>query len=221
MSLVQILSLVGIDILLSGDNAVVIALAASSVPSHLQRRAIIGGMLGAIVLRILAATILIEFLEYSFVQAVGGAILLRIAYQLIIQNNEEQQDIKTSHRLWGAIRIIAISDLAMSLDNVIALSSVARGIFPIFLGILISIPIIIIGSRLLMLLMEKFPLIIYVGSGFLAYAAGKMIIGDKGLTFLTNEISDSYQMGIPIVIAIVLVTIAFVRNNIKEVNITL
>jgi predicted tellurium resistance membrane protein TerC len=109
----------------------------------------------------------------------------------------------------------------MSIDNVIALSSVAKGILPIFIGIIISIPIIILGSRFLMVLMEKLPVIIYAGSGFLAFAAGKMIIDDKGLTFLTNQIPDSYQFAIPLVLAIVLITVAFVKNNIKEVNITL
>jgi YjbE family integral membrane protein len=219
MNLMQILSLVGIDILLSGDNAVVIALAASSVPKHLQGRAIFGGMLGAIVLRILAAAVLIKFLQYSFVQAIGGLILLRIAYHLIVQKDEEQQDAPVSKRIWSAIRIIAIADFTMSIDNVIALSSVARGILPIFMGIIVSIPIIILGSRFFMMLMEKFPVIIYVGSGFLAFAAGKMIIEDKGLTFLTNQISDSYNFVIPLVLAIVLLAGGFVKNYIKEVKI--
>jgi YjbE family integral membrane protein len=219
MDLMQILSLVGIDILLSGDNAVVIALAASSVPKHLQGRAIFGGMLGAIVLRILAAAVLIKFLQYSFVQAIGGLILLRIAYHLIVQKDEEQQDAPVSKRIWSAIRIIAIADFTMSIDNVIALSSVARGILPIFMGIIVSIPIIILGSRFFMMLMEKFPVIIYVGSGFLAFAAGKMIIEDKGLTFLTNQISDSYNFVIPLVLAIVLLAGGFVKNYIKEVKI--
>ncbi|MDQ0199229.1 YjbE family putative metal transport protein [Neobacillus ginsengisoli] len=221
MSWLQVLSLIGIDILLSGDNAIVIALAASHVPKHLQGKAIMGGMLGAIILRIVAATFVIKFLEYPFVQAVGGVILLRIAYYLIVQRDEEQLDIKASDRIWLAIRIIAISDLAMSIDNVIALASVARGIFPIVMGIIISIPIIILGSRLLMMLMDKFPIIIYAGSAFLTFAAGKMIIEDKGLTFLTNDIPESYQLVIPIAMAIILITAAFVKNNIKEINITL
>mgnify|MGYP001287658925 CR=1 FL=1 len=221
MSLLEVLSLVGIDILLSGDNAVVIALAARSVPKNLQKRVIFLGMLGAIILRILAATLIINFLEYSFVQAVGGIILFRIAYQLIVQKNEELDHIKSSDRVWGAIQIIAISDLAMSIDNVIALTSVAKGIEPILLGILISIPIIILGSRFLMMLMEKYPVIIYIGSGLLAYAAGTMIIEDKGLTFLTTSISDSLYLWIPILMAILLVTAGFIRNQIREINISL
>jgi YjbE family integral membrane protein len=220
MSLLQILSLIGIDILLSGDNAVVIALAASSVPKHLQGRAIIGGMLGAIVLRILAATLLIKFLEYSFVQAVSGAILIRIAYQLIVQKAEEQKDVKASDQIWGAIRIIAISDITMSIDNIIALSSVSKGVLPILLGIIVSIPIIILGSRFLMMLMEKLPVIIYVGAGLLTFAASKMIIGDKGLTFLTNQIPDSYLFVGPFLLAILLIIIAFIKNSIKEIYIS-
>ncbi|WP_077212036.1 YjbE family putative metal transport protein [Bacillus dakarensis] len=221
MTLLQILSLVGIDILLSGDNAVIIALAARNVPKHLQRKVIFYGMLGAIVLRIIAATVIIQFLEYPFVQAVGGIILLRIAYHLIVQKNEEQTNIKSSDRVWGAIKIIAISDLAMSIDNVIALTSVAKGITPIIFGILISIPIIIVGSRFLLVWMEKYPIIIYVGAGLLSYAAGKMIIEDSGLASYISTLTPFYLTALPIVMAILLVAAGYVRNSIKEVNITL
>ncbi len=221
MSLLEIAALIGIDILLSGDNAIIIALAASRVPKHLQRRVIFWGMFGAISLRIIAATVIIQFLELSFVQAVGGLILFRIAYQLIVQKNEDDSHVKPSDSFWGAIQIIAISDLAMSIDNVIALTSVADGIMPLIWGILISIPIIILGSRYLIMLMEKFPIIIYVGAGFLAYAAGKMIIEDRGVTFLTNEIPNTYQLWIPIIMAIILVTIGFIRNNMKKISIYL
>lgn len=221
MTFLEILSLVGIDILLSGDNAVVIALAASRVPKHLQRKVVFCGMLGAIVLRILAATLLINFLQYSFVQAVGGIILFRIAYQLIVQKNEEESAIKESNSFWGAIQIIAISDLAMSIDNVIALTTVAEGIMPIFLGILISIPILIFGSRFLIGLMDKYRIIIYVGAGMLAFAAGKMILEDKGLRFLTEAIPNPYHLWIPISMAILLVAMGLVRNSIKEITINL
>lgn len=221
MSLLEILALIGIDILLSGDNAVVIALAASKVPKHLQNRVIFFGMFGAILLRILAATLIINFLEYSFVQLIGGIILLRIAYQLIVQSNEDQSNVKASNTIWGAIQIIAISDLAMSIDNVIALTSVSTGITPIVWGILISIPIIIFGSRYLLILMEKFTIITYTGGGLLAFAAGKMIMEDKGLTFLIDVIPNVYLIWIPIVMASVIVAIGFVRNSIKGVSINL
>ncbi|WP_338473014.1 YjbE family putative metal transport protein [Niallia sp. XMNu-256] len=221
MSLLEIAALIGIDILLSGDNAVIIALAASKVPKHLQGRVIFWGMFGAISLRIIAATVIIGFLEFPFVQAVSGVILFRIAYQLIVQKNEDQGHVKPSDSFWGAIQIIAISDLAMSIDNVIALTSVADGMKPLIWGILISIPIIIFGSRYLIILMEKFPIIIYVGAGFLAYAAGKMIIEDNGLTSLFNVIPSSYHLWIPMIMAIFLVTIGFIRNNLKKISIYL
>jgi len=221
MTLLQILSLVGIDILLSGDNAVIIALAARNVPKHLQKKVIFYGMLGAILLRIIAATVIIQFLEYPFIQAVGGIILLRIAYHLIVQKNDEQTNIKSSDRVWGAIKIIAISDLAMSIDNVIALTSVAKGITPIIFGILISIPIIIVGSRYLLVWMEKFPIIIYVGAGLLSYAAGKMIIGDLGLAYYTSTLPPITFTVIPIAAAILVVFAGYIRNSIKEVNITI
>jgi len=218
MSVWEILGLIGIDLLLSGDNAVVIALAASRVPKHLQKRVIFLGMFGAILLRIIAATVIIRFLEFPFVQAVGGIILFRISYHLMVQKEEEPGEIKAKDSIWGAIQIIAISDLAMSIDNVIALTSVAEGIMPVILGILISIPIIILGSKFLIALMEKYPIIIYVGAGFLAFAAGKMILEDKGLTFITNEIPSALHLWIPIIMALVLVLIGFLRNNLKRIS---
>lgn len=221
MTFLQILSLVGIDILLSGDNAVIIALTARNVPKHLQKKVIFYGMLGAILLRIIAATVIIQFLEFPFVQAVGGIILLRIAYHLIVQKNEEQTNIKSSDRVWGAIKIIAISDLAMSIDNVIALTSVAKGITPIIFGILVSIPIIIVGSQYLLVWMEKYPVIIYAGAGLLSYAAGKMIIGDLGLASYISTLPPFTFTFIPIAAAILVVFAGYIRNSIKEVNITL
>lgn len=220
MSLLEILAVVGIDILLSGDNAVIIALAARQLPAHLQKRVIFYGMLGAILLRILAATLLINLLDVSFVQAIGGIILFRIAYQLIVQRSEEH-DIKSSTHFWGAVQIIIISDLAMSFDNIIALSSVAHGVTPIILGILISIPIIIFGSQFLLKVIEKFPFIIYVGSGLLIFAAGKMILNDKGMDFFMNAIPEFYYLWIQIALAVLVVAIGFVRNRIKDISINL
>ncbi|MEH7334806.1 YjbE family putative metal transport protein [Neobacillus drentensis] len=222
MTVLQILSLIGIDILLSGDNAVVIALAASKVPQHLRNRAIFGGTLMAIVLRILAATVLIQFLGIPFVQLVGGLILLRISYNLIAHKEEENANIKPSDQVLAAIKTIAIADFAMSIDNVIALSSVAEGILPIAIGILISIPIIIFGSKLLTSLMERFPIIVYAGAGLLTFAAGKMMVEDKGLEKVHILIPESLHLVIPIAMAIILVVAVFVKNNMgKEAKATI
>ncbi|WP_284037607.1 TerC family protein [Neobacillus sp. 114] len=222
MTVLQILSLIGIDILLSGDNAVVIALAASKVPPHMRNRAIFGGTLMAIVLRIVAATVLIQFLDLPFVQLVGGLILLRISYNLIAQKEEDDPNIKPSDKVWGAIKTIAIADFAMSIDNVIALSSVAEGILPIAVGIAISIPIIIFGSKLLTSLMERYPIIVYAGAGLLTYAAGKMMVEDKGLEKFHILIPDSLHLVVPIAMAIILVVAVFVKNNMaKEAKATI
>ncbi|MEH7107966.1 YjbE family putative metal transport protein [Bacillus sp. JJ1764] len=216
MTALEILSLIGIDILLSGDNAVVIALAASKVPQHLRNRAIFGGTIMAILLRILAATVLIQFLGLPFLQLVGGLILLRISYNLIAHKEEENTKINASDKVIGAIKTIAIADFTMSIDNVIALSSVADGILPIIIGIAISIPIIIFGSKLLTNLMERFPIIVYVGAGLLTYAAGKMMVEDKGLEKLPINVPESLHSIIPIAMAIILVVVVYIKNNIAK-----
>ncbi|MGJ7912654.1 YjbE family putative metal transport protein [Neobacillus sp. LXY-1] len=216
MTALEILSLIGIDILLSGDNAVVIALAASKVPQNLRNRAIFGGTIMAILLRILAATVLIQFLGLPFLQLVGGLILLRISYNLIAHKEEENTKINASDKVIGAIKTIAIADFTMSIDNVIALSSVADGILPIIIGIAISIPIIIFGSKLLTNLMERFPIIVYVGAGLLTYAAGKMMVEDKGLELLPINIPESLHSIIPIAMAIFLVVVVYIKNNIAK-----
>ncbi|WP_066060109.1 YjbE family putative metal transport protein [Robertmurraya korlensis] len=220
MDLIEILAVIGIDILLSGDNAVIIALSVRKLPIHLQNKVIFWGMLGAIVLRIIAATLIVNILEYSFIQAIGGIILCGIAFQMMVQK-EETQNIQTSNHFWGAIKVIAISDLTLSIDNVIALASVSKGITAIILGIFISIPIIIFGSKFLLRLMERFPIIIYVGSGLLVFAACKMILEDRGIKFLVNYIPEFYNFWIAIGLGITSVFIGLIRNKIKDISISL
>ncbi|KAB7667160.1 YjbE family putative metal transport protein [Bacillus sp. B1-b2] len=220
MSFYEILAVIGIDILLSGDNAIIIALAVRKLPPHLQKKVIFWGMLGAILLRILAATLIISIFHYPLIKAIAGIVLIVIAYQMMVQK-DETHNIKSSNHFFGAIRIIAISDLALSIDNVIALTSVSNDIMPIITGIIISIPIIIFGSQFLLKLMDKFKIIIYIGSGLLVFAAAKMIIGDKGMEFIANAIPDSYHIGLSIIIAMLTVLFGFIRNKIKGISISL
>lgn len=177
-------------------------------------------MFFAILLRIVAATLIISVLEYSFVQAIAGITLIFIAYGMMVEKNESQS-IKSSNRFFEAIRIIAISDLALSIDNVIALTSVSDNILPIITGIIISIPIIIFGSKFLSKLMEKFRIIIYTGSGLLIFAASNMILGDKGMVLFVNSIPYSYHLWISIIISISIVVFGYVRNKIKNIIITI
>jgi YjbE family integral membrane protein len=212
----QIFYLIAVDILLGGDNAVVISLAAGKVPKADRNKAIIGGMIGAIVLRIVAAAFLVQFLEWSFVQAIGGLVLLKIAYGLIIKKDEEQKPVKASDKIWVAIRTIAIADISMSIDNVVALASITNSIWMILLGIIVSIPVIVYFANILTNIMEKFPIIIYAGGGLLAFIATKMILQDKGVAKFIAVIPEQFNLVISAIMAILLVAFVFIKNNIAE-----
>ena len=170
-----LITIVFIDLLLAGDNAIVIGLAARNLPREKQKQAIIWGTAGAVAVRILATIIVVWLLRIPFLLAVGGVLLLWIAYKLLVQE-EEHDSIKPAATLWGSIRTIIIADAAMGLDNVIAVAGAAHGsIVLVVLGLLISIPIVVWGSTLFIRLIERFKWIIYLGAGVLAYTAAKMI----------------------------------------------
>ena len=220
MSFLEILAVIGIDILLSGDNAIIIALAVRKIPNNLHKKVIFWGMFFAILFRILAAMIIINIIDFPFFHAIAGLVLFSIAWQMMIQE-EESLNISPANTIKRAISTIAISDLALSVDNVFALTSVANGIMPIIAGIIISIPILIIGSQFLLILMEKFKIIIYIGSGFLVFAAFNMIIEDKGMEFLFQSFPDKYQFYLSIVIALFTVLSGYIRNKIKDISINI
>jgi len=170
-----LLTIVFIDLLLAGDNAIVIGLAARRLPKDKQKLAVIWGTVGAVSIRIVATLLVITLLKIPFLLAVGGVLLLWIAYKLLLQDNSHD-DVKAGTTLWAAVRTIVIADSAMGLDNVIAVAGAARGDYLlVVLGLIISIPIVVWGSTLFIRLIERFPWIIYLGSGVLAYTAAKMI----------------------------------------------
>ncbi|MFC5467130.1 TerC family protein [Cohnella suwonensis] len=170
-----LLTIVFIDLLLAGDNAIVIGLAARNLPKEMQKKAVMWGTVGAVVIRIVATMLVVTLLKIPFLLAVGGVLLLWIAYKLLVQE-EPHGEVNAGSTLWGAVRTIIIADAAMGLDNVIAVAGAAHGdYFLVVLGLVISIPIVVWGSTLFIKLIEKFPIIIYLGSGVLAYTAAKMI----------------------------------------------
>ena len=222
MNFFDTLQVIGIDILLSGDNAILIALAAKSVPAHQQKKVIFYGMIGAILFRILSATLIIDVLSYSYVQAIGGIILLRIAFHLIVQKNETHNStLRKDATVFQAVKLIIISDIAMSIDNVIALTSVADGLLPIIFGILLSIPIILFGSQFLLALLERYPLIIYIGAGFLMHTAVKMIIEDKGTSFIFSQLPAYAHTLIGISVTFALLLIGIIKKKIKGITISI
>src|SRR5256885_11271875 len=172
-------TIIWVNIILSGDNAVVIALAARSLPPHQQKQAILWGAGAAVVLRIILTIVAVKLLELPFLKLAGAAALLWIAVQLLIPEEDGGGEVESSSHLIGAIKTILIADLVMSTDNVIAVAAVAKdSILLLVLGLVISIPLVVFGATLLMKLMERFPVIITVGAALIGYVAGEMLVTD-------------------------------------------
>jgi YjbE family integral membrane protein len=180
--------IIWVNILLSGDNAVVIALAARSLPPQQRNKAIFGGSAAAIVLRVVLTVFAVQLLQYPYLKIIGALLLFWIGVQLLVPEDEDEDGIKSSDHLWTAIRTILIADLVMSLDNVIAVAAAADAGPPesrlllLILGLGLSIPLIIFGSQLLLTVMEKYPVIITLGAALLGFVAGEMLVSDRALT---------------------------------------
>lgn len=174
----SILIIVGIDIILGGDNAIVIALASRNLPLHQRNKAIFLGTGLAIVVRVLLTAVAVYLLAIPYLSLVGGILLIYIAINLLTEKDEEI-DIKGSTSLFKAIQTIVFADLVMGFDNVLAIAGASNGnILLVAMGLLISVPIIIWGSKLILSLMERFSILIYIGAGILAYTASEMIVGE-------------------------------------------
>lgn len=179
---IGLLKIIWINIILSGDNAVVIALAARSLPAKQQKMAIFWGSGAAVVLRIALTVVAAKLLELSFLQIAGGLLLLWIGVQLLSQEEEQDGHAKVSGSLMAAVRTILIADLVMSLDNVIAVAAAAKGSTTLLiLGLAISIPLVIFGSTLMIKLMERFPVIVMLGAALIGWVGGETIVSDVAL----------------------------------------
>jgi YjbE family integral membrane protein len=175
-------SIILTNIVLSGDNAVVIALAARSLPAHLQKRAIVLGSAAAIVMRIVLTIVAVQLLQLPWLKLVGGVLLLWIGVSLMGEEEDERQHAGKAMGVGAAIRTILVADLVMSLDNVLAVAAAAQGSTLLLVaGLVISIPLIVFGSTLLLKLMERFPVIITAGAALLGWLAGEMMLTDPAL----------------------------------------
>ncbi len=183
---IGLLKIIWVNLLLSGDNAVVIALAARSLPARQQNQAIFWGSGAAIVLRIILTIFAVALLTLPYLKMVGGALLVWIGIQLLVPD-EGEDAMKSSENLMVAIRTILVADLVMSLDNVIAVAAAAETapseakLVLLVLGLAISIPIVIFGSTLLLHVMERFPIIVTLGAGLLGWIAGEMMVTDPAI----------------------------------------
>ena len=182
--LTALLAIIVIDLVLAGDNAIVIALAARSLPPHLQKRAIVWGAVGAIVVRSAMTLVVVWLLKIPGLLFLGGALLIWIAYRLLLPENGEGEgdNVKPAVSFWGAIQTIVVADMVMGLDNVLAVAGAAQGSYLlVVLGLLISVPIVVWGSTILLRWVERYPGIVYVGAGVLALTAAKMITAEPYL----------------------------------------
>ena len=179
---IGLLKIVWINIILSGDNAVVIALAARSLPPHQQKQAVLWGSGAAVVLRIALTVVAAKLLALPYLQIIGGCLLLWIGVQLLGEEEEEDGESKEYGNLMAAVRTILIADLVMSLDNVIAVAAAAQGDTTLLiLGLAISIPLVIFGSTLMIKLMERFPIIVLLGAALIGWVGGETIVNDVSM----------------------------------------
>jgi len=176
-----LLAIVLIDLVLAGDNAIVIALAARQLPAHLQTKAIIWGTVGAIVVRSAMTVGVVWLLKIPGLMLVGGLGLVWVAYKLLApqEAGDGAAHQPAAATFWGAMKTIVIADALMGIDNVLGVAGAAKGSFDlVVIGLLISVPIVVWGSTLVLRLVERFPIITYVGAGVLAYTAAHMIVGE-------------------------------------------
>jgi YjbE family integral membrane protein len=185
--------IIGVNVILSGDNAVVIALAARSLPQKQQTQAVFWGAGAAIVLRVVLTLFAVALLTLPWLKLIGSLLLFWIGVKLLIPE-EDDADIAASEHLISAIKTILIADLVMSLDNVIAVAAAAGGsILLLILGLAISIPLVIFGATLLIKLMERFPVIITIGAGLIGWVAGEMLVADSALQGLLTGWGVQYR----------------------------
>lgn len=179
---IAVAQIILIDIVLSGDNAVVIALACRNLAPEQRKKGIFWGVAGAVGLRVVLTVFAALVMNQPWLKFIGGLLLLWIAVKLMLPEDEEGHDIAPSAHLWGAVKTIIVADFVMSLDNVIGVAGAAHGNLALLLfGLAVSIPLIVWSSQLILHWMERFPVIVLFGAGLLGYVAGQMIFSDPGV----------------------------------------
>lgn len=197
-----------IDILLGGDNAVVIALACRNLPAHQRTKGIIWGTAGAIVLRVILIAFAVTMLKIPFLKIIGGILLFWIGIKLLAGEDDGDHDVAGANSLWAAVKTIIIADFVMSLDNVIAIAAAAQNtpgshqLAYVIFGLLVSIPIIVWGSTIVLKLIDRFPLVVTAGAALLGWIAGGMIVTDVAWTEHLGAASATVKYGAAIAGAI-------------------
>lgn len=195
---VSILKIIGINIVLSGDNAVVIALACRSLPADQRKIGIALGAGAAIILRILFTLVVQQLLDIPFLKVAGGLLLFWIAVKLLLTEEASEDSIASGSSLWEAVKIVAVADVVMSLDNVLAIAAAAHGNTTlIVLGLLISIPLVVFGSTLIMGLLTRYPILVWGGAALLGWISGELIAQETALLPAMTELSRMLSMSLP------------------------
>lgn len=213
-----LMSIIFIDLVLAGDNALLIGMVAKNLPSKQQKKVIIIGTLAAIFMRIIFTLLAVKLLEIDGLLFIGGVLLIYIAIKLLV--TEENTDIRVSKKsFWGAAWTIMLADFLMGIDNIIAVAGAAYGnMLLVIFGLLISIPIIVWGSTIVIRIIEKFPIFIYLGAGVLAWTASKMIIQDAYVQpYLTNPLPIIlFQL----LLIFIVIAIGFILRNRNKTHIS-
>ena len=202
---IALLKIAVINVVLSGDNAIVIALACRSLPPRQQRSAFIVGTAGIVVLMTLLTSSAALLMTLPYIQIVGALLLLWIGIKLLLPEDEDG-NVRESSNFWEAVRTIIIADIVMSMDNVLGMAGAAKGhLGMLFLGLLITMPLILFGSALLVKLMERFPAFVVIGAGVLGYVAGDMAVGDPAVKSYIDTHAHLLEQIAPILGALLVV----------------
>ncbi len=210
--LVALSSILFLNLILSGDNAVIIAMASKNLPESQRKKAIFWGSAAAVVLRVILTFIAAMMLTIPYLQFLGGIALLWIAINLL--DNKESHSCETASSLKKAVQIILFADLIMSLDNVLALAAIAQTVpqnkyLLITIGLATSIPLVVFGAQLLVKILDRFPLTIYIGAGILGYAASELMLSDKSL----GHILENYALPLKITLTLGVILIGYWQRN--------
>lgn len=210
--IILLLKILMINLVLSGDNAVVIAMASKNLPAKQRSQAIWWGAVGAVLLRCVLTFVAVILLGIPFIQAAGGLLLLWIAFKLLYEN-EDHVGVRAETTIWKAIQVILVADFVMSLDNVLAIAALADGdIAIIVIGIAISIPIVVWGSNVIAIWLHRFPVLVLLGSAILAFTAGEMLLRDPRLGVWLAGAGELIHAWLPGLLAATVVIVGIYRQ---------
>ena len=210
--IVAVISIIIIDIVLGGDNAIIIALASRSLPPEQRKKAIIYGTIGAVAVRIALTGFALYLLQIPLLQFAGGVLLIWIAFKLLLE--EKDVECKEGKSLMEAIKIIIVADVVMGVDNVIAIAGAAHGsLLLVVLGLVVSVPIIVWGSTFILKWLERYPVIVYIGAGVLAWTAGKMITADVIVYREVGQYIPYFNLALPALILLVVIGTGYYINK--------